>query len=84
MANLWSRQEPEILIALKADLETVRLRRNNPRWRATVWSEQQVRLADAYDHADLVVETSNRSVDDLVAHVLEYLTERGLDQNDSR
>jgi len=35
--DLWKRQEPAVLIALQADLESVRLRRRNPRWSRAVW-----------------------------------------------
>ena len=74
VANLWARRDPEILIALQADLESVRLRRRNPRWSGAVWLEQQTRLADAFAHADYVADTSHRSANDVVADVLEFLS----------
>jgi hypothetical protein len=71
--GLWRRHDPQIVIALQADLETVRLRRNDPRWRKDVWNAQQERLADAFDHADLVADTSDRSAADVVDEVLQFL-----------
>lgn len=74
--GLWSRQRPDILIALQADLESVRLRRRDPRWRRDVWHAQQDRLADAFVHADLIADTSRRSAGEVVDEVLLYLRER--------
>ena len=74
--TLWSRQCPDVLIALRADLESVRLRRRDPRWRVDVWKAQQDRLVDAYDNADLIIETSHRSTGDVVDEVLQFLEER--------
>src|SRR5687768_8484098 len=76
VAKLWRQREPALLIALQADLESVRLRRRNPRWSRSVWLEQQSRLADAFAHADYVSDTSNRSANDVVAEVLDYLAVR--------
>lgn len=73
---LWRRSDPDVLIALKADLETVRLRRGDPRWSATIWETQQLRLGDAYSHADFIADTSGKSVNDVVAEVLDFLDER--------
>lgn len=74
--KLWSRNEPAILIALQADLETIRLRRRNPRWSQSIWRAQQLRLADAYANADFVENTSNRSTNAVVQDVLQFLESR--------
>jgi hypothetical protein len=74
--NLWQRQNPDILIALQVDLESVRLRRRDPRWRRDIWRAQQDRLADAYAHADLIADTSMRSAGDVVDEVLHFLRDR--------
>jgi dephospho-CoA kinase len=74
--KLWSQREPALLIALQADLESVRLRRRNPRWSRSIWLEQQARLADAFAHADFVADTSHRSANEVVADVLEFLSSR--------
>ena len=74
--TLWSRQDPSVLIALQADLESVRLRRRNPRWSRTVWQAQQDRLSDAFAHADYVSNTSNLNANQVVREVLDYLESR--------
>ena len=74
--TLWSRREPAVLIALQADLESVRLRRRNPRWSRSVWLEQQARLADAFEHADYLADTSDRNANEVVQDVLGYLAGR--------
>jgi uncharacterized protein with PIN domain len=74
--TLWNKRGPAILIALQADLESIRLRRRNPRWSRAVFLEQQSRLADAFRHADRVIDTSNRSANDIVRDVLEFLEHR--------
>ncbi len=74
--TLWSRQDPSVLIALQADLESVRLRRRNPRWSRAVWQAQQDRLADAFAHADYVADTSNQNANQVVQDLLDYLESR--------
>ena len=74
--KLWQRHEPAILIALQADLESVRLRRRDPRWRRDLWNAQQERLADAFAHADLIADTSSRSARSVVEEVLQFLETR--------
>lgn len=74
--TLWSRQDPSVLIALQADLESVRLRRRNPRWSRAVWQAQQDRLADAFAHADYVADTSNQNANQVVRDLLDYLESR--------
>ena len=73
ISRLWKQRNPALLIALQADLESVRLRRRNPRWSRAVWLEQQARLADAFAHADYVADTSHRSANEVVSDVLEFL-----------
>ena len=74
--TLWSRQDPSVLIALQADLESARLRRRNPRWSRAVWHAQQDRLADAFAHADYLADTSNLNANQVVRDLLDYLESR--------
>jgi type II secretory pathway predicted ATPase ExeA len=74
--KLWSRSDPSVLIALQADIESIRLRRQNPRWSQSIWQEQQTRLADAFKHADLVEDTSDLSANEVVDTVLNFLKAR--------
>lgn len=73
VATLWRRNDPALLIALQADLETVRLRRRDPRWRGEIWRAQQERLSDAFAHAAIAIDTSARSADAVVNEVLRFL-----------
>jgi hypothetical protein len=74
VSKLWKQRDPDLLIALQVDLESVRLRRRNPRWSRAIWLEQQSRLADAFAHADYLTDTSHRSANDVVSDVLEFLS----------
>jgi hypothetical protein len=71
--ELWKRTDPDVLVALQANLESIRLRRNDPRWSDRIWQEQQRRLSDAFRDADLVADTSHASVNEVVSQVLEFL-----------
>jgi hypothetical protein len=77
--GLWRRSDPGIVIALNADLESIRLRRGNPRWSRKVWEDQQARLRDAFEHADFLADTSARSTNDVVGEVLAFLHSRSHD-----
>jgi hypothetical protein len=77
--GLWRRSDPGIVIALNADLESIRLRRGNPRWSRKVWEDQQARLRDAFEHADFLADTSTRSTNDVVGEVLAFLHSRSHD-----
>lgn len=73
--QLWQRANPDVLIGLQADLETVRLRRRDPRWSGDIWRVQQDRLRPAFAEADLVTDTSGQSVERVVDTVLEFLAQ---------
>jgi hypothetical protein len=77
--GLWRRSDPGIVIALNADLESIRLRRGNPRWSRKVWEDLQARLRDAFEHADFLADTSARSTNDVVGEVLAFLHSRSHD-----
>ncbi len=73
--QLWQRANPDVLIGLQADLETVRLRRRDPRWSGDIWRVQQDRLRPAFAEADLVTDTSGQSVERVMDTVLEFLAQ---------
>ncbi|MGC4190656.1 MAG: hypothetical protein QM589_05380 [Thermomicrobiales bacterium] len=77
VADLWRRQQPDVLIGLDVDLETLRARRS-PTWPASVYASQRERLAPAFAAAGLVVDTSPLDADQVVAVVVAWLRERGL------
>lgn len=77
VSDLWQRKDPDILIGLDVDLDTLRSRRT-PTWPATVYASQRIRLAPAFGAADLVVDTSPLSTSDVVEIVVAFLRERGV------
>jgi dienelactone hydrolase len=55
--TLWRRRDPDVLIVLQVDLETIRRRRGSS-WPAAILERQQRRLADAIASADLIVDAN--------------------------
>ncbi|MGB3328155.1 MAG: hypothetical protein WBA46_04320 [Thermomicrobiales bacterium] len=78
VSDLWRRAGADILIGLDVDLATLRARRA-PTWPASVYASQQTRLAPAFAAADLVVDTSPLTAEDVVAEIVAFLRERGVD-----
>jgi GTPase SAR1 family protein len=67
--NLWRRLNPDVLVALDVDLDTLRERRD-PAWSASLYDVQRGRLAGAFEAADVVIDTSARSEQDVMDLVL--------------
>lgn len=66
--DLWNHQRPQLVVFLTADLETVRSRRGAS-WPGWLFDAQQQRLEDAREHANVVLDTSELSIDETVASV---------------
>ncbi len=62
IASLWRHTEPDVVIALDVDLETIRRRRGSD-WPEEIYKLQQRRLADARAVAALVLDTSRLGPD---------------------
>ena len=77
VADLWRRQQPDVLIGLDVDLPTLRERRT-PTWPASVYASQRERLAPAFSAADLVVDTTPLDASEVIAVVLAWLRGRGM------
>lgn len=75
--DLWRRQNPDVVVALTVDLETIRARRGDD-WSATIYEEQRRRLHDAMEAADLIIDTRRVGPEDAVSLVLQLLASRGL------
>lgn len=73
--TLWTRSRPDVLIVLYADLETVRKRRGE-HWPEAVFDAQQVRLQHAKSAADLVLDTGELALDQVIERVLDHLASR--------
>lgn len=75
--NLWRTLDPDVLIALDLDLDTLRARRH-PAWPAKLYEVQHTRLAGAFDVADLTIDTGVASQDDVFAAAMELIARHGL------
>jgi GTPase SAR1 family protein len=75
IATLWRHSKPDVLIALRADLGAVRSRRGK-HWPAWLHDVELRRLSNAYASADLVIDTSARGNEAVLAAVVDYLENR--------
>ena len=78
IATLWRHSQPDVLIALDADISAVRDRRGGS-WPEWLHDLQVQRLAGASRAADLAIDTTTLSTQAVFARVIAYL-ER-LDEN---
>lgn len=76
IANLWQRMEPDVLIGLNLDLETLRARRGQS-WSERLFQTQQRRLANAFAAADVVLDTSSLDQGEVIARVINTFTLKG-------
>jgi cytidylate kinase len=72
IASLWQHSQPDVLIALDADITAVRDRRGDS-WPEWLHDLQVRRLAAAARAADLAIDTTKLSTDAVVARVVAYL-----------
>ena len=78
--KLWNHKEPDILVVLDAQLETIRQRRTVP-WGEERLAVQRQRLYDAVEHADLYIQTDELSREEIVSSVLEYIRRQNYNEN---
>ncbi len=71
--HLWSRTNPDVVIALGITLDAIRQRRDDPNWPAWLFDRQQVRLRDATAAANLVIDTTRAEASQVLAQTLAYL-----------
>lgn len=71
--ELWRHLEPDVLIGLWIDLETLRKRRSSGSWSGSIYARQQERLASGYAHADLVINCHDIDQDEVEREVLAWL-----------
>jgi chloramphenicol 3-O-phosphotransferase len=70
--RLWQRSDPDVLIALVANIEAVRKRRDTS-WPGWLHDVQEERLADAQDAADLVIDTSDLGAGEVAERAIQFL-----------
>ena len=72
--DLWKRMQPDLLVALDVDLETLRERRS-PTWPERLYEVQRARLAGAFAAADLVIDTAATDPDETAAQVVALIAD---------
>lgn len=77
--RLWQRRQPDFVVALDVDLETLR-RRRGATWPADLYRLQHERLADAFSAASITIDTSDVPELDVVSMVLETLGQEKHDE----
>lgn len=77
MRDMWKRlTNPDVLIFLQASFPIIRGRCSNMiHWSAPVYEEQQRRLSHALTHADLIIETDNLHIQDVLEKTLAFIGE---------
>ena len=71
--DMWKRiSNPDVLIFLQASFP-VCTRRRNLDWNESEYAEQQRRLAHAFEHADLIVDTDPLTPQEVAQRVLSFL-----------
>ena len=77
--ELWRQFDvPDVLIHLDTSLTCQRTRRPDVTWTLRYHAEESYRLRNAHDHADLRIDTSNRTAQEVLGVVLVYLRHRGI------
>jgi thymidylate kinase len=71
VAYLWQLSEPDLLIFLDVDLATTAARRRRE-WPATLYETQQRRLAHARAHADLYLDGSRLTPEEIAGRVADF------------
>lgn len=79
IADLWRHQFPDFLVVLTVDLETVRERRG-PEWPGWIFDLQIERLADARQHASIVVSNQDSPADATVRQIVEAINDQVPDE----
>lgn len=71
--EMWEKiANPDILIFLEASYPTT-LERSTLTWSQAEYAQQIIRLEHAYQNADLIIDTNNRSPGEVLKTALEYI-----------
>lgn len=73
--DLWAKLEPDMLVALDIDLETLRARRS-PDWPEDIYLRQRERLRHAFEVADLVIDSMANDADAVANVVIDAAREK--------
>jgi RecA/RadA recombinase len=80
--DLWATLEPDMLVALDIDLETLRARRS-PDWPEDIYLRQRERLRHAFEVADLVIDSMANDADAVANVVIDAAREKGAKKSGS-
>jgi hypothetical protein len=70
--NLWAKRDPDIIVALDLDLETLRQRRGAT-WSSSLYQVQHERLRDAFAAASTIIDTGCVPEEVVAARVIEIV-----------
>ena len=74
--DMWRKiADPDILIYLDVSFQTT-LERSSLSWTIGEYEEQQRRLVHARQHADLIIETDDKTPEEILSIVIDYLQPR--------
>jgi deoxyadenosine/deoxycytidine kinase len=73
--NMWKRiSNPDALIFLQASFPVTKKRKKNLLfWTEADYDEQQRRLAHAYENADLIIETDDLSIQEVLDQAVDFI-----------
>ncbi|QNO15742.1 hypothetical protein HYG86_13705 [Alkalicella caledoniensis] len=74
--KFWQRYNPKLLIYLTCSLEEAKKRRPRIAWGQERLEDQKKKLQNAYENKDLLIDTNNLSIDDVLKIAIEYIQER--------
>lgn len=74
--TLWRRADPDVVVALDVDLETIRRRRDDDAWPEWLYALQRERLVQAERAAAIQIDTTTSDADDVLARVAAFLQAR--------
>lgn len=82
--DMWKRlTNPDVLVFLQASFPVTHLRKPTMAlWTEADYNEQQRRLAHALEHANLVVDTDNLSIGEVLARATEFLEDLSAETTD--
>lgn len=77
--DMWKRiTNPDLLIFLQASFPVTAQRKSNMiHWRESDYNEQQSRLSHALEHADLVIDTDDIEIEEVLERALVFLEKQG-------
>ena len=73
ITELWRHQEPDVVIGLRIELDTLRRRRSSD-WPEEIYDRQMTRLESGYRNADLMVDSDEIDQEEVADQVVAWLT----------